>query len=58
MRGPRIEYVKSDCRKPDAPIMPIYYYVNKVLKRPKVRGWYENILDHHPFQFIWIEPIE
>lgn len=28
----------------DQPIIPIYYYVNKHLVKPSVRGWYESVL--------------
>ena len=40
------------------PITPIYYYVNKGLKKPKVHGIHLNIKDMHPWQYIWIEPEE
>jgi oligopeptide transport system substrate-binding protein len=39
----------------ECPIAPIYRYVNKGLLRERVRGWFENIRDQHPFQYIWIE---
>jgi oligopeptide transport system substrate-binding protein len=42
----------------ELPIMPIYIYVNKGLKKDKVSGFYENVRDHHPFQYLWIEPTE
>ncbi|MCI0342143.1 MAG: peptide ABC transporter substrate-binding protein [Planctomycetales bacterium] len=42
----------------ELPILPIYYYVNKGLKKPKVRGVHMNIKDMHPWQYIWIEPEE
>lgn len=37
-----------------APIIPIYYYTHVFLIRPSVRGWYPNLLDHHPFQEVWL----
>ncbi|MGQ0612252.1 MAG: peptide ABC transporter substrate-binding protein [Planctomycetaceae bacterium] len=38
------------------PILPIYIYVNKGMKRDTLRGWYENIRDLHPFQYMYYEP--
>lgn len=38
----------------EVPILPIYFYVNKGMIRPRVQGWYGNIRDHHPFQSIWL----
>ncbi|MBA3707946.1 MAG: peptide ABC transporter substrate-binding protein [Planctomycetes bacterium] len=37
------------------PIMPIYIYVNKGMLRERVHGWYDNVRDLHPFQYMWIE---
>jgi oligopeptide transport system substrate-binding protein len=39
----------------ELPIMPMYIYVNKGLLSKKVRGWHENIRDHHPFQYLSID---
>ena len=39
----------------DLPILPIYYYVNQGMLRPRVKGWAENLRDHHPFQFMYID---
>ena len=38
----------------ELPIIPIYFYVNKGAIRPRVQGWYPNIRDHHPFQYVWL----
>lgn len=38
----------------ELPILPIYFYVNKGMLRPRVQGWHGNILDLHPFQYIWL----
>ena len=40
----------------DLPIAPIYFYVSKSLVRPEVKGWYPNILDHHSYTAISLEP--
>lgn len=42
----------------ECPIIPIYIYVNQGLLSEKVAGWYENVLDHHTYQYIWMEPVE
>jgi oligopeptide transport system substrate-binding protein len=39
----------------EAPIMPLYTYVNKGMLSRKVKGWYPNILDQHPLKYISIE---
>ncbi len=33
-----------------APIIPLFYYTSLFLKKPEVKGWYPNILDHHPLK--------
>ncbi len=38
------------------PVLPVYTYVNKALVREEVHGLHQNLLDHHPWQFIWLEP--
>jgi oligopeptide transport system substrate-binding protein len=42
----------------DFPIIPLYLYVNQGLRRDTVMGWYENIRDQHPFQYLWMESAE
>ena len=42
----------------ELPILPLYIYVNKGLLRDTVGGWFENVRDHHPFQYLWKEPAE
>jgi oligopeptide transport system substrate-binding protein len=39
----------------EAPIMPLYTYVNKGLLSRKVKGWHPNILDQHPLKAISLE---
>jgi oligopeptide transport system substrate-binding protein len=39
----------------EVPIIPIYTYTRDYLIRPEVKGWYPNILDHHPYQYIYLE---
>jgi oligopeptide transport system substrate-binding protein len=39
----------------EAPILPIYYYTNKNLLSKRVRGWYDTVLNLHPYDAIWLE---
>ncbi|MHC4779877.1 MAG: peptide ABC transporter substrate-binding protein, partial [Planctomycetota bacterium] len=39
----------------ELPILPLYFYVNKGMLAPKVKGFHMNIRDLHPFQYIYIE---
>ncbi|MCF7687581.1 MAG: peptide ABC transporter substrate-binding protein [Cephaloticoccus sp.] len=39
-----------------APIIPLFYYTTVRLVHPAVRGWYPNLLDHHPYKYVWLEP--
>jgi len=39
----------------DAPLMPIYTYTRVTLRDPTVKNWYPNILDHHPYKYIFLE---
>ena len=39
----------------EMPIIPIYFYVHATLRHPTVKGWYPNLLDRHPYKFIYLE---
>lgn len=39
----------------DAPIIPIYHYTHVFLIQPSVKGWYPNLLDHHPYKYVRLE---
>jgi oligopeptide transport system substrate-binding protein len=39
----------------EVPIIPIYTYTRVYLIRPEVKGWYPNILDHHPYQYVYLD---
>jgi len=39
----------------ELPAIPILYYSSRGLVSSKVKGWEENLLDHHPSRFISIE---
>ncbi len=38
------------------PIIPIYIYVNQGMRVDNLLGWYENVRDLHPFQYMYFEP--
>jgi len=40
------------------PILPIYIYVNQGMKVEELQGWFENVRDLHPFQYMYFEPSE
>ncbi len=42
----------------EVPIIPVYTYTRVYLIRPEVKGWYPNILDHHPYQYVYLESDE
>lgn len=49
-------YQKMDAILVDeCPVIPIYYYTSVYLLNPKVKGWWPNLLDHHPWQSVDIE---
>jgi len=37
------------------PIIPIYYYVNQGMIRPRVKGFFENLRDFHPYQYMYVD---
>ncbi len=39
----------------EAPIMPIYTYTRVYLLRSSVKGWDDNILDQHPYKYVYLE---
>ncbi len=39
----------------EVPIVPIYFYVSRNLVKPYVRGFYNNLQDTHPLQYLWID---
>lgn len=39
----------------EVPIISIYTYTRIFLMRPEVKGWYPNIMDHHPYQYVYLE---
>lgn len=42
----------------ELPVIPIYIYTRVYALHPGVRGWYANILDHHPYKGMKIVPAD
>ena len=40
----------------EMPIIPLYFYRSKHLVNPSVQGWDPNILDIHPYKFVYLKP--
>ncbi len=38
------------------PVIPLYFYTHVYLVSSSVQGWYPNILDHHPYKYVWLKP--
>lgn len=39
----------------DAPIVPLFFLINRALVNPKITGWVDNIIDHHRTRFLCVE---
>jgi oligopeptide transport system substrate-binding protein len=39
----------------DAPISPIYFYINKNLVNPRITGWVDNLVDHHRTRWLCVK---
>ncbi|MFN3856500.1 MAG: peptide ABC transporter substrate-binding protein [Caulobacter sp.] len=39
----------------DAPIAPIYFYINKALVNPRITGWVDNLVDHHRTRWLCVK---
>ena len=39
----------------EAPLMPIYTYTRVMLRDPSVKNWFANILDRHPYKYVYLE---
>ncbi|PIP59333.1 MAG: peptide ABC transporter substrate-binding protein [Verrucomicrobia bacterium CG_4_10_14_3_um_filter_43_23] len=37
------------------PIIPLFFYSTVYLKRPNIKGWYPNLLEYHPYKYVFIE---
>lgn len=39
----------------EAPILPIYFYTTNNLVLPSVKGYYNNIMDYHPYKYVYLD---
>lgn len=39
----------------EMPVVPVYYYTRNYLRQPNVKGWDANLLDIHPYKYVWLE---
>ena len=39
----------------EAPLMPIYTYTRVGLREPSVKNWFNNVLDHHPYKYVYLD---
>jgi oligopeptide transport system substrate-binding protein len=40
----------------EVPLIPIYTYAKNYLLSPRVKGWYTNLMDYHPYKYVYLEP--
>jgi len=40
----------------ELPIIPIYFYVSQKMQHSSVKGMHPNLLDRHPYKYIWLNP--
>jgi oligopeptide transport system substrate-binding protein len=39
----------------EVPVIPIYFYTRVDLMSPKVKGWWPNLLDIHPYKYVYLQ---
>ena len=39
----------------EAPLLPIYHHNRVYLLSPAVKGWLPNLIDDHPYKYVWLE---
>lgn len=39
----------------EMPVAPVYFYVRNYLRLPNVKGWDPNLVDIHPYKYVWLE---
>lgn len=42
----------------EVPILPIYNYTTNYLLSEHVKGYYPNIMDYHPYKYMYLEPVQ
>ena len=40
----------------EVPVVPIYIYTRRRLIATSVRGWEDNLLDQHPYKYLYLQP--
>ena len=56
-QGERFEYFQEADKIliDEMPLIPLYGYTTNNLVSPSVKGYYKNILDYHPYKYIYLE---
>jgi oligopeptide transport system substrate-binding protein len=39
----------------ELPIIPVYFNTRTSLRDTRVKGFHSNVLDHHPFKYVYLE---
>ena len=39
----------------EIPVIPLYFYTRNYLLQPSVKGWYPNVIDHHPWKDVYLD---
>jgi oligopeptide transport system substrate-binding protein len=50
----RCEQILAD----ECPIAPLYFYTRTNLRLPSVKGWYDNLVDLHPYTGVYLDPTD
>ncbi len=56
-KAKRLEYFQEAEKilAEEMPMLPIYFYVRASLRQPSVKGWWPNVLDHHPYKYVYLK---
>jgi oligopeptide transport system substrate-binding protein len=50
-------YQKMDAILVDeCPVIPLYYYTHAYAMSPRVHGYWNTIIDEHPWKYVWLTP--
>ena len=39
----------------EVPVIPLYFYARTYLLQPSVKGWDANLIDHHPWKYVYLD---
>ena len=42
----------------EMPVIPLFYFNSASLIKKSVHGWHPNLLNMHPYQYVWLEEVE